>query len=149
MEDLCKKFPKICECPYKDDIDNDLKNHKSPYYIAKWLSKTDCKISHSTINRYKKYLIERDGIPQETKSPSHNENDLLTKLEEKTQKAINNLDMDNLSDNVKVQFILGAYKILYGNKYTVDMDAKADVNAQVSMRDATNTQVKDFIDKLK
>ena len=39
----------------------------------------------------------------------------------------------------------------FGRKDThkIDMDAKADVNAQVSMRDATNTQVKDFIDKLK
>ena len=39
----------------------------------------------------------------------------------------------------------------FGRKDThkIDMDAKADVNAQVSMRDATDNQVKDFIDKLK
>ena len=39
----------------------------------------------------------------------------------------------------------------FGRKDThkIDMDARADVNAQVSMRDATDNQVKDFIDKLK
>ena len=49
---------------------------------------------------------------------------MLILLQKKAKKAITNLDMDNLSDNVKVQFILGAYKILYGNKHQVNMAAE-------------------------
>ena len=39
----------------------------------------------------------------------------------------------------------------FGRKdhHKIDMDAKADVNSQVSINDITDTQVKDFIDKLK
>lgn len=124
MEELCKRFPKICNCPYHNDIDRDLESGKTPYYIANWLKKTECKISDSTIRRYQKYCFD-NGIlipTSEINSPSENEEHLLTKLEKKAQKAIDNLDMDNLSDNVKVQFILGAYKILYGSKHKVDMN---------------------------
>lgn len=124
MDDICKKFPKICNCPYKEDIDKDLQNGKTPYYIAKWLKDTECPISHETIRRYQKYLLNNGGLVQEQGSPSEAEEDLLTELQKKAKKAINNLDMDNLSDNVKVQFILGAYKILYGNKHQVNMAAE-------------------------
>ena len=123
MEDICKKFPKICNCPYKEDIDKDLQKGKTAYYISKWLKKTECPISYDTIRKYQKYLLEHDMIQQEHESPSDNEDDLLTELEKKAKKAIENLDMDQLSDNVKVQFILGAYKILYGNKHQVNMAA--------------------------
>ena len=43
--------------------------------------------------------------------------------------------MDKLSDNVKVQFILGAYKILYGTKYQVDMKAEANIKSDLSIDD--------------
>ena len=147
MEDICKKFPKICNCPYKDDIDKDLQKGKTAYYISKWLKDTECPISYDTIRKYQKYLIEHGGIKQEKQSPSNNEDTLLTKLEQKAQKAINNLDMDGLSDNVKVQFILGAYKILYGNKHQVNM--AADINhtktAQVHIDENTLGVLSDAI----
>ena len=120
MEDICKRFPKICNCPYKDDIDNDLQKGKTPYYIAKWLKNTECPISEDTIRRYQRYLLEHDGLKQETASPSHNEDNLITKLEKKATQALESLDMDQVSDNVKVQLILGACKLIYGNKHMIN-----------------------------
>ena len=122
MEDICKKFPKICNCSYKNDIDKDLKNNKSPYYVAKWLKNTDCSISESTLRKYQKYLIEIGEINTEQKqaSPSHAEDNLLTKLEKKAGVALDSLDMDKVSDNVKVQLILGAVKLIYGNKHLIN-----------------------------
>ena len=130
MEDICKKFPKICNCPYKDDIDNDLKKGKTPYYIAKWLKDTECPISHETIRRYQKYLLEHDEIQQETVSPSNDEDNLLTQLEKKAKDALESLDMNNVSDNVKVQLILGACKLIYGNKYLVNADVDSRVKIE-------------------
>ena len=131
MEDLCKKFPKICNCPYKDDIDNDLRKGKTPYYIAKWLKEKDCPISDKTIRKYQKYLVEIGEITFEQKqgSPSHAEDDLLTQLEKKATAALESLDMDQVSDNVKVQLILGACKLIYGNKYNLE----ANVDSRVTM----------------
>ena len=131
MEDICKRFPKICNCSYKDDIDRDLKNNKTPYYVAKWLKNTDCSISEGTIRSYQKYLIEHGEITHEQKqaSPSHTEDNLLTKLEAKATKAIESLDMDNVSDNVKVQLILGAAKLIYGNKHILN----GNVNSRVTL----------------
>lgn len=131
MEDICKKFPKICNCSYKNDIDKDLKNNKSPYYVAKWLKNTDCSISESTLRKYQKYLIEIGEINTEQKqaSPSHAEDNLLTKLEAKATKALESLDMDNVSDNVKVQLILGAAKLIYGNKHILN----GNVNSRVTL----------------
>lgn len=131
MEDICKKFPKICNCSYKNDIDKDLKNNKSPYYVAKWLKNTDCSISESTLRKYQKYLIETGEINTEQKqaSPSHAEDNLLTKLEAKATKALESLDMDNVSDNVKVQLILGAAKLIYGNKHILN----GNVNSRVTL----------------
>lgn len=125
MEDICKKFPKICNCPYKDDIDKDLKNNKSPYYIAKWLKNTDCSISEGTIRKYQKYLIQNGVITHEQKqaSPSHQEDALITQLENKAKNAILSLDMDHVSDNVKVQLILGACKLIYGSSHQIQMNA--------------------------
>lgn len=125
MEDICKKFPKICNCPYKEDIDKDLKNGKSPYYIAKWLKNTECAISESTIRKYQKYLIEVGEITYEQKqgSPSDHEDELLTLLSQKTSKALKNLELETANPNVQVQFILGALKLLIGTKQTVDVNA--------------------------
>lgn len=130
MENICEKFPKICNCPYKNDIDKDLENHKTPYYIAKWLKNTECSISEGTIRKYQKYLIETGGLTtkQKTGSPSHAEDNLLTKLEKKATAALESLDMDNVSDNVKVQLILGACKLIYGNKYNVDSNSRVTLD---------------------
>lgn len=128
MDEICKKFPKICNCPYKEDIDNDLKKGKTPYYIAKWLKQTECPISEFTIRRYQKYLLENEGIPQQQESPSHAEDNLLTKLEKKATLALESLDMNQVNDNVKVQLILGACKLIYGNKYNVESDSRVTLD---------------------
>lgn len=143
MEDICKRFPKICNCPYKEDIDNDLKNNKSPYYVAKWLKNTECSISEGTIRKYQKYLIEIGEITteQKTASPSHKEDNLLTKLEKKATQALESLDMENISDNVKVQLILGACKLIYGNKHLVD----ANVDSRVTMESLFDDELIDTI----
>lgn len=129
MEDICKKFPKICNCPYKEDIDKDLQQGKTPYYISNWLKKTECKISDTTIRRYQKYLTEHGEITQIQESPSHTEDDLLTKLEKKARAALESLDMDQVSDNVKVQLILGACKLIYGNKYNVEAESRVTMQS--------------------
>ena len=143
MEEICKKFPKICNCPYKEDIDKDLKNNKSPYYVAKWLKNTECSISEGTIRKYQKYLIEIGEITteQKTGSPSHKENNLLTNLEKKATAALESLDMENISDNVKVQLILGACKLIYGNKHLVD----ANVDSRVTMESLFDDELIDTI----
>lgn len=130
MEDICKKFPKICNCSYKEDINKDLKNNKSPYYVAKWLKDTECAISEGTIRKYQNYLIEIGEITTEQKkgSPSHAEDNLLTKLEKKATLALESLDMDQVNDNVKVQLILGACKLIYGNKYNVESDSRVTLD---------------------
>ena len=143
MEDLCKRFPKICNCPYKEDIDNDLKKGKTAYYISKWLSETECPISYDTLRKYQKYLIEIGEITSEQKtgSPSHKEDNLLTKLETKATAALESLDMENISDNVKVQLILGACKLIYGNKHLVD----ANVDSRVTMESLFDDELIDTI----
>ena len=129
-EDICRKFPKICNCPYKEDIDKDLRKGKTPYYISQWLRKTECHISDTTIRRYQKYLHQTGGIPQQTKSPSQHEEDLLTLLEKKTNKALKNLELESANPNVQVQFILGALKLLVGTRQQLDINA--DVTSEVT-----------------
>ena len=90
---------------------------------------TDCPISHDTIRRYQKYLLEHGEIKQETQSPSHKEDNLLTQLEKKAQAALESLDMEQVNDNVKVQLILGACKLIYGNKHLID----ANVDSRVTL----------------
>ena len=143
MEDLCKRFPKICNYPYKEDIDNDLKKGKTAYYISKWLSETECPISYDTLRKYQKYLIEIGEITteQKTGSPSHAEDNLLTKLEKKATAALESLDMEHVSDNVKVQLILGACKLIYGNKHLVD----ANVDSRVTMETLFDDELIDTI----
>ena len=143
MEDICKRFPKICNCPYKEDIDNDLKKGKTAYYLSKWLSETECPISYDTLRKYQKYLLEIGEITteQKTSSPSHAEDNLLTKLEKKATAALESLDMENISDNVKVQLILGACKLIYGNKHLVD----ANVDSRVTMETLFDDELIDTI----
>lgn len=125
MEDLSKKFPRVYNCPYKKDIDNDLKNHKSAYSISKWLEDTEYPISPGTINTYKKHLIEIGEITVENKKrpkPSLNKEKAFEQLEDKLFVALDKIDLAKASNNVLVQFILGAYKLLYGEKYSVEIE---------------------------
>ena len=146
MDDICKKFPKICSCPYKKDIDKDLKKGKTPYYISKWLKDTECPISDATIRRYQKYLIEEGLIDlNEQASPSDAEDDMLSKLKDKSMEALTNLDMDLLTDNVKVQLILGACKLIYGNKHQVDMAASVNQKANVNIDETVLKELTDVI----
>ena len=131
MEDLCKKFPRVCNCPYKDDIDKDFKNGKTAYYVCQWLKKTEYTVSYSSLKKYYDYLVENGEIVIEQKkgSPSDSEDQLLTLLEKKTQKALQNLELESANPNVQVQFILGALKLLVGTKQQVDInaDVKSDL----------------------
>lgn len=130
IDELCKKFPKICNCPYKDDIDKDLQKGKTPYYVSNWLKDTECKISYSTISRYRKYLLDNKLLQQKSASPSDNEDELLSLLEKKTTKALKNLELESANPNVQVQFILGALKLIVGTKQQVDINA--DINSEIT-----------------
>ena len=125
MEDISKKFPKIYKCPYKKDIDDELKNHKSPYSISKWLKDTEYPVSRATISRYQKYLIEIGEITVENKKrpkPSLNKEKAFEQSEDKLFVALDKIDLAKASNNVLVQFILGAYKLLYGEKYSIEIE---------------------------
>lgn len=39
MDELCNKFPRVCNCPYKEKIDKELKEGKTVYYVCQWLKK--------------------------------------------------------------------------------------------------------------
>lgn len=146
MDDIFKKFPKICSCPYKKDIDKDLKKGKTPYYISKWLEGTECPISDATIRRYQKYLIEEGLIDlNEQVSPSDAEDELITLLQQKATEGIRTLKIDGLSDNVKVQLILGACKLIYGNKHQVDMAASVNQKANVTIDETVLKELTDVI----
>lgn len=125
MIDIANKFPKIYNCSYKKDIDNDLKNHKSPYSISKWLDDVGEPISDSTIRRYQKCLIEIGEITAEDKKrpkPSLNKEKAFEQLEDKLFIALDKIELAKASNNVLVQFILGAYKLLYGEKYSIEIE---------------------------
>ena len=122
-DELCKKFPKICECVHKERIDTDLKNNKSPYYVAKWLKETDCPISEGTIRRYQNYLKQHGEIKAPEPISDIDKECIDEKLSKKLIYAIDNVDFDNMNPNVQVQWILGLHKILYGDKHNVTMDA--------------------------
>ena len=128
MENLCKKFPKICNCPHKDKIDKDLQNNKSPYYISKWLSKTECPISAPTIRKYQNYLKECGELkPPEITIDNEEIDEVLLK---KLRYAANNVDFDNMNPNVQVQWVLGLYKILFGDKKVVNADIESKVTLE-------------------
>ena len=118
MDNLCKKFPKICNCPYKEDIDNQLQQGKTPYAISKWLSKTECPISESTLKRYRTYLTERGMLSNNPTPIDHNtelnKESIDAILRPKLFEAIQTLDLTRCSPNVTTQFIIGVYKLLYG-----------------------------------
>jgi hypothetical protein len=49
--------------------------------------------------------------------------------------------MENVSDNVKVQLILGACKLIYGNKHLID----ANVDSKVTMNNLFDDELIDEI----
>lgn len=127
MDDLCKKFPRVCNCPYKEDIDNHFKNGKTAYYVCQWLKKTDYTISYSALKKYYDYLKENGEINPSFETTLDNEeiDEILLK---KLQYAANNVDFDNMNPNVQVQWVLGLYKILFGDKHHVNMAADITSN---------------------
>ena len=128
MDDLCNKFPRVCNCPYKDRIDNDFKNGKTAYYVCQWLKDTDYTISYSALKKYYDYLKAHGEIkPPE---PLYNEdNNLDEKLTKLLDYGLQNIKFDEMNPNVQVQWLLGLLKIVKGNKHNLEMDAniKAEI----------------------
>ena len=124
MDELCNKFPKVCKCPYKEEIDNHFKNGKTAYYVCKLLKKTEYPISYNTLKKYHDYFKEHNEIRTFQTTLDNEEIDEI--LLKKLRYAVNNVDFDNMSPNVQVQWVLGLHKILFGDKHQVQMSA--DVN---------------------
>ena len=127
MDELCDKFPRVCNCPYKEDIDNYFNNGKTAYFVCNWLKKTDYPISYNTLKKYYDYLKDNGDI-KSPKTTFDNEeiDDILLK---KLKYAANNVDFDNMNPNVQVQWVLGLYKVLFGDKRVIN----ADINSKVTM----------------
>lgn len=130
-EDICKKFPRVCKCPYKEDIDKDFQEGKTAYYVCKWLKDTEYSISYSALKKYYDYLVETGTLDLTvTPKPKPNKDEVDYEISLKLLDAIKSFNPDKASDNVKVQWILGVYKMLYGTSYQVDMNA--DVKSEVT-----------------
>ena len=120
MEDICKKFPKICESPYKKYIDKDLETNKSPAYIEEQIrkyakTKDEC-ISSETIRRYKNYLTT---YTEPSSKPPKETNQLTYELQEDLVKQIHQRSgeilleiLPTLSGGNVVQLFLGTGKLL-------------------------------------
>jgi hypothetical protein len=117
MDELCKRFPRVCNCPYKEDIDNDFKNGKTAYYVCQWLKKTEYSISYSALKKYYDYLVETGEIDKtvtpQPKPELKGKEAAFQKGEKLLLQCLDSIDFDGMSDNVKVQFALGMMKILY------------------------------------
>lgn len=145
-DDICKKFPKVCNCPYKDRIDDDFKNNgKTAYYVCKWLKNTNYPISYSALKKYYDYLKQNGEIkPPE---PVEIEPDCIDeKLQKKLEYALDNIKFDDMNPNVQVQWVLGLLKIIRGDKHNVAVDGKID--ADVGVTKYTTDQAKNFLKKL-
>lgn len=123
MEELCNKFPKICNCPYKDRIDKDLRNGKTPNYISKWLKETECPISAPTIRKYQNYLKQQGEIKPPKPIINIDNECLDDKIEKLLHYGMDNIKFDEMNPNVQVQWLLGLLKIVKGDKHNVAMDA--------------------------
>lgn len=139
MEDLCDKFPRVCNCPYKEDIDNYFNQGKSAYFVCKWLKKTDYPISYNTLKKYYDYLKDNGEInsPEITLDNEEIDDILLKKL----RYAAKNVDFDNMNPNVQVQWVLGLYKILFGDKRIIN----ADVESKLTLNQLFDDEVIDKI----
>jgi hypothetical protein len=128
MDELCNKFPRVCNCPYKERIDKELKEGKTVYYVCQWLKKTEYTISYNTLKRYYDYLKENGEI--KPIAPITGENNCLDeKLTKLLDYALDNVKFDEMNPNVQVQWILGLLKIIRGDKHNLEMDAniKAEI----------------------
>ena len=122
MEELCDKFQKVCKCPYKEGIDDYFNQGKSAYFVCKWLKKTDYPISYNTLKKYYDYLKDNGEINPSFETSMDNE-EIDEVLLKKLRYAANNVDFDNMNPNVQVQWVLGLYKIVFGDKHQVNMAA--------------------------
>ena len=146
MDDLCNKFPRVCNCPYKERIDKEFKEEgKTVYYVCQWLKKTEYTISYPTLKKYYDYLEENGEIkPPE---PVEIEPDCIDeKLQKKLEYALDNIKFDDMNPNVQVQWVLGLLKIIRGDKHNVAVDGKID--ADVGVTKYTTDQAKNFLKKL-
>lgn len=130
-QELKEKFPIVYSCPYKEDILECFRKGHSAYSVNKWLNKKDKIISRSRLNDLKKWLDSIGYVEQPKKDediiPDKKEIDEL--LLKKIVLCATTLDFEKMSDNVKVQFILGGYKALFGT----NVDLNANVDSRVTM----------------
>ena len=141
--ELKEKFPIVYSCPYKEDILNCFRHGHSAYSVDKWLNKKEKIISRSRLNDLKKWLDSIGYVEDQEKDedivPEKKEIDNLI-LKQLLQCA-KTLDFEKMSDNVKVQFILGGYKALFGS----NVDLNANVDSRVTMETLFDDELIDTI----
>jgi len=141
LEEILKiikeKFPIVCKNPYNKEIISCLKKGHSAYSINKWLCEREAPISTSRLTDLKNFLLEQNLISENPPNEydKFTDTELFSEFEKQLMKAIISLDVDNLNDNVKVQWILGALKFKYGNKLQIDMDARTENKNTHEMND--------------
>lgn len=150
MEDICKKFPKICESPYKEYIDKDLENNKPPAYIEEQIrkyakTKDEC-ISRETIRRYKNYMVTHTEITQhtskETKQSTYElEEELIKKIHQRSGEILLEI-LPTLSGGNVVQLFLGTGKLLQNmdiiSNNTENLSELINDNTKAMLNDRAN-----------
>ena len=131
-QELKEKFPIVYSCQYKDEILECFRKGHSAYSVDKWLNKKGKVISKSRLHDLKKWLdsigyVERPKKDDDITPDKKEIDDLLLK---KIVLCAKTIDFEKMSDNVKVQFILGGYKSLFGS----NVDLNANVDSRVTMR---------------
>lgn len=130
-KELKEKFPIVYTCPYKEDILNCFKKGHSAYSVNKWLNKKEKIISRSRLNDLKKWLDSIGYVepPQKDEDITPDKKEIDNILLKKILLCAKDLDFEKMSDNVKVQFILGGYKALFGS----NIDFNANVDSRVTL----------------
>lgn len=128
---LKEKFPIVHSCPYKKDILNCFKQGHTAYSVDKWLNKKERIISRSRLNDLKKWLDSIGYVepPQKDEDIVPDKKEIDKLLINKILLCAKSLDFEKMSDNVKVQFILGGYKAVFGN----NIDLNANVDSKVTL----------------
>jgi hypothetical protein len=141
--DLKEKFPIVYSCPYKEDILNCFRQGHSAYSVDKWLNKKEKIISKTRLNDLKKWLDSIGYVEPKEKDedivPEKKEIDNL--LLKQLWECAKTLDFEKMSDNVKVQFILGGYKAIFGS----NIDVNANVDSKVTMSNLFDDDLIDTI----
>ena len=142
-QELKEKFPIVYSCPYKDDILECFRKGHSAYSVNKWLNKKEKIISKSRLNDLKKWLDSIGYVkpPEKDEDITPDKKEIDDLLLKKLLLCAKTLDFEKMSDNVKVQFILGGYKALFGS----NVDLNANVDTRVTMRDLFDD---DLIDEI-